>query len=68
MSLETSSEDPTAWWYCMRASVHADGVTCCSRYIPVVTAGLGGTGRSVGSPHSDVVNVETTVVSATRWL
>ena len=41
----------------MRASVHADGMTCRSRYIPVVTARLGGTERSMDGPQTDIVNV-----------
>ena len=50
----------------MRASMRADGITCRSRYIPVLTAGHGGMERSVGGPHTDVVDVEATVVTATR--
>ena len=52
----------------MRASMRADGMTCCSRHIPVVTVGLIGTERIVGGPHTGVVRVETTVVMATRRL
>ena len=42
----------------MRASMRADIVTCPPRYTPVVTVG----------PHTEVVDVETTVVTATRGL
>ena len=35
----------------------ADGRTCRSRYIPVVSVGLGGMERSVGGPHRRVVSV-----------
>ena len=53
----------------MRASKRADGMTCRSRHIPVVTVGPGGTDRSEGGPHTDIVDdVETTVVMATRGL
>ena len=42
----------------MRASMRADGTTCRSTHIPVATVhvGLGGTERSVGGPHTDVVH------------
>ena len=48
--------------------MRADGMTCHMRCIPVVTTGLRGTERSEGGPHIDVVNVETTVVTAIRGL
>ena len=50
----------------MRASMRADGITCCSRNIPVVTVGLGSTERNKGGPHTDVVAVETKGITATR--
>ena len=50
----------------MRASKHADGTTCHPRYITVVTVGPSCTERNEGGPHKDVVDVETTVVTATR--
>ena len=46
--------------------MHAVGTTCHSRYNPVVTTGLCSMERSVGGPHTDVVDVETTVVTATK--
>ena len=46
----------------------ADDMTCRLRHIPVVTVGLSGTERSVGGPHTGIVGVETTVVTATRGL
>ena len=46
--------------------MRADGMTCHSRYSPVVAKGLCGTERIVGGPHSVVADVETTVVTATR--
>ena len=48
--------------------MHADCMTCRSRQIPVVTLSLGGTERSEGGPHTYVVDVESTVVMATRGL
>ena len=48
--------------------MRVNGMTCCSRYIPVVTAGLSGMERSMGGPNTDIVSVETTVVTATRGL
>ena len=35
----------------------ADGTTCHSRYIPVVTVCLGDMDRSVSGPHTDIVSV-----------
>ena len=52
----------------MRASIHADGMTCRPRHIPVATVGPGGMERREGGPHTDAVDVETTVVTATRGL
>ena len=52
----------------MRASMRADGMTCCSRHIPVVTVGLISTERNEGGPHTDVVAVETKGMTATRGL
>ena len=48
----------------------SDGTTFCPRHIsdPVVTEDLDGMGRTAGGPHRDGVGVETTTVSATRWL
>ena len=46
--------------------MRADGTTCCSSYNPVVTTGLCCMERSVGGSHTDEVDVETTVVMATR--
>ena len=46
--------------------MRADGTTCHSRYNPVVTTGLCATERSMCGPHTDVVDVETMVVMATR--
>ena len=37
--------------------MRADGTTCQSRYIPVVTVGLSGMERSVGGQHTDIVSV-----------
>ena len=37
--------------------MRADGTTCQSRYIPVVTVGLGGMERRVGGQHTDIVSV-----------
>ena len=59
-SLETF-ENPAAWQCCMS---RADGTTCCSRYNPVITTGLCSMERTVGGSHTDVVDVETTVVRA----
>ena len=44
----------------------ADGMTCRLRHIPVVTVGPGDMERSEGGPHTDIVDVETMVVTATR--
>ena len=52
----------------MRASMRADEKTCCSRHIPVVTVGLGSTGRNEGGPHTDVVAVRTKDMTAIRGL
>ena len=52
----------------MRASMRADGMTCCSRHIPVMTVGLGNTERNEGGPHTDIVAVGTKVITATREL
>ena len=49
----------------MRASLRTDDTTCRLGDMPVLTAGLGSTERSVGGRHTDVVNVETTFVTAT---
>ena len=46
--------------------MRAYDTTCCLRYIPVMTAGLGSMERSVSGPHTSEVDVETTVVTATR--
>ena len=51
----------------MRACKHADGRTYHPRHIPVVTVGPGGAERRGGGPH-EVVDVETTVMTATRGL
>ena len=59
-SLETF-ENPAAWQCCMS---RADGTTCCSRYNPVITTGLCSMERTVGGSHTDVVDVETTVLRA----
>ena len=48
--------------------MRADGMTCCSRHIPVVTVGLGSTERNEGGPHTDVVVVGIKVMTATRGL
>ena len=37
--------------------MYADGTSCRSRYIPVVTVGLGGMERSVGGQHTDIESV-----------
>ena len=37
--------------------MHADGTSCRSRYMTVVTVGLGGMERSVGGQHTDIVSV-----------
>ena len=34
----------------------ADGTSCRSRYIPVVTVGLGGMKRSMGGAYTDIVS------------
>ena len=36
--------------------MRADGTTCHSKYIPVVTVGLGGMERGVGGQHTDIVS------------
>ena len=46
--------------------MRADGMTCCSRHIPVVTVGLGSAERNEGGPHTDVVVVGIKVMTATR--
>ena len=66
MSLESSSENYAAWKCFMRASICADGMTCLPRHIPVVIVGPGGTERGEGGQHTDVVDVGTKVVMATR--
>ena len=43
--------------------MHADDMTCCSRHAPVVSAGLDGSERIQGGPHTVVASVETTVVT-----
>ena len=48
--------------------MRADGMTCCLRHISVVRVGPSGTERREGGPHTDVVDVETTIVTATRGL
>ena len=46
--------------------MHVNGMTCHSRYSPVVTTGLCVTKTIVGDPHSVVAGVETTLVMGTR--
>ena len=57
--------NPAAWKCCMRASMRADGMTCCSRHIRVKTIGLGSTERNEGGPHTDIVAVETKGITST---
>ena len=46
--------------------MRADGTTCHSSNIPVVTVGLDRTERIDGGPHTVIVSVETTAVTVTR--
>ena len=50
----------------MTASMCTDGITCRQRHTPDVS--VGGTERTEGGPHTDIVDVETTVVTATWGL
>ena len=57
-SLETSFENPAAWKCCMRASIHADGVTS-SLKCNLVETGLDVTGETKVDPHPAGSGVET---------
>ena len=54
----------------MRASIRADGTTFCPRCTsdPAGTEDPDGKGELGGVPRKDVVDVETTIESATRGL
>ena len=46
--------------------MHVDGMTGRPRHIPLVRVDPSGTERREGGPHTDVLDVKTTVVTATR--